>query len=475
LGASAGNEGLCAKKTVSSSFVQLGSFNRINAKNVVMEEEEELNMEEEEEELDSGSVTIPASFGDEEPSLLQTETKASFEAWKNAFHARMRSELDAGDNHKMLSAGYEPWCKIPPVGLGSDCWRRCRKAGYCSACDDEGSKLEAACCSRGSWGADPEECKRGNFLGGHGHRCVSLRPVGAPPPPCTEGCVRHLVTCMDWWMKHRSKTADEASSVCRSEMDTDYHKMQGAGCVPFCKIPDPTPRPTPEPGKPVPCTKGCVRHFVTCKEWWMKHRSKTADEAYSVCRSERDTKHHKMQGAGCVPLCKIPGPKPSPTPEPGKQVLYTFKKASGNPDCGKGNSNMLHDYGHGVSLEDCKRNCQDHCIDITWAPGNHHCKTFASCLNAGPNRGWEHYQKGEDTTKECPSGYVLSPGDIPGWGSIRGGLTAASSTECGAMCNAEEDCRSFEYSSTAKRCNLNREKTPTMPQYKDYSFCSQVV
>jgi len=145
---------------------------------------------------------------------------------------------------------------------------------------------------------------------------------------------------------------------------------------------------------PPPCTEGCVRHFVTCTDWWMKHRSKTADEAYSVCRSERDTKHHKMQGAGCVPLCKIPGPKPSPTPEPGKQVLYTFKKASGNPDCGKGNSNMLHDYGHGVSLEDCKRNCQDHCIDITWAPGNHHCKTFASCLNAGPNRGWEHYQKG---------------------------------------------------------------------------------
>merc|ERR1719410_1148741 len=100
--------------------------------------------------------------------------------------------------------------------------------------------------------------------------------------------------------------------------------MKRAGCKPRCalNIPDPTPQPTPEPGKEVPCTEGCVRHFVACKGWWMNHRWKTEGQAYSVCRSELDTEHWKMKRAGCKPRCalNIPDPTPQPTPEPGQEV-----------------------------------------------------------------------------------------------------------------------------------------------------------
>merc|ERR1719312_2344450 len=77
------------------------------------------------------------------------------------------------------------------------------------------------------------------------------------------------------------------------------------------------------------------------------------------------------------------------------------------------------------------------------------------------------------TTGDCPQGYKLTPGDIPGWGdSIKpGGYLNQNMGQCKDLCNANNLCCSFEWSPTERRCNLNQECVPTEGKYKDYLFC----
>jgi len=207
---------------------------------------------------------------------------------------------------KSYSEGYGPFDECADAWAKAGCPADGVSWKHVDPCENSTEPPSAAETAFGLWVAPG---KRDETLG---VRLPTPEPTPRPTPepgtevPCTEGCVQHFVTCTDWWMKHRSKTEEQAQSVCRSELDAGNHpKMLSAGCVPWCKIPDPTPSPTPEPGTEVPCTQGCVRHFVTCTDWWMKRRSKTEDEAYSECRSELDTRHHKMQRAGCEPQCAL--------------------------------------------------------------------------------------------------------------------------------------------------------------------------
>ena len=74
---------------------------------------------------------------------------------------------------------------------------------------------------------------------------------------------------------------------------------------------------------------------------------------------------------------------------------------------------------------------------------------------------------------DCPQGYQLTQGDIPGWGnSIKpGGYLNQNIGQCKDLCNANNLCCSFEWSPTERRCNLNQECVPTEGKYKDYLFC----
>ena len=58
---------------------------------------------------------------------------------------------------------------------------------------------------------------------------------------------------------------------------------------------------------------------------------------------------------------------------------------------------------------------------------------------------------------DCPSGYELKHGDIPGWGQVgKNPSIERKISDCSARCDNQEECCSFEYSPTRKRCNLNR-------------------
>ena len=76
---------------------------------------------------------------------------------------------------------------------------------------------------------------------------------------------------------------------------------------------------------------------------------------------------------------------------------------------------------------------------------------------------------------ECPDGYDLSPGDIPGFGTLFGTKeeNVATVADCGDKCDSHSDCWSIEYSASRKICNLNKERLPTAEAYRDFIFCSK--
>ena len=75
---------------------------------------------------------------------------------------------------------------------------------------------------------------------------------------------------------------------------------------------------------------------------------------------------------------------------------------------------------------------------------------------------------------DCPEGYNLQPGDIPGWGQIgKNPSTETDVSGCSKRCNEEASCCSFEYSPTEHKCNLNKDCAPSQNKYKDYAFCTK--
>ena len=47
----------------------------------------------------------------------------------------------------------------------------------------------------------------------------------------------------------------------------------------------------------------------------------------------------------------------------------------------------------------------------------------------------------------------------------------ADTNECGKLCEDNPICRSYEYSNTVRKCNLNAVAAPSEGIYKDYAFC----
>ena len=73
---------------------------------------------------------------------------------------------------------------------------------------------------------------------------------------------------------------------------------------------------------------------------------------------------------------------------------------------------------------------------------------------------------------DCPAGYILNTGDIPGWGQVGSNPSIEDAVSgCSERCNDEPQCCSFEYSKTEKKCSLNTGCSPTTGAYKDYAFC----
>ena len=64
----------------------------------------------------------------------------------------------------------------------------------------------------------------------------------------------------------------------------------------------------------------------------------------------------------------------------------------------------------------------------------------------------------------------MDAGDIDGPGQI-GTIYVDHIFGCSERCNDDPQCRSFEYSPTEKKCNLNKDDAPTQNTYKDFAFC----
>ena len=72
---------------------------------------------------------------------------------------------------------------------------------------------------------------------------------------------------------------------------------------------------------------------------------------------------------------------------------------------------------------------------------------------------------------DCKEGFHLVPGDYPGWGQVGYFPNIADTDECGTKCLSTAGCRSYEYSTTERICNLNTVDAPSQNIYKDYAFC----
>ena len=82
--------------------------------------------------------------------------------------------------------------------------------------------------------------------------------------------------------------------------------------------------------------------------------------------------------------------------------------------------------------------------------------------------------RGSYANSDCPNGFTLMEGDIPGWGQVGSNPTIESTiVGCANRCNDESSCCSFEYSPTTKKCNLNSDCEPTQGVFQDYAFCTK--
>ena len=69
-------------------------------------------------------------------------------------------------------------------------------------------------------------------------------------------------------------------------------------------------------------------------------------------------------------------------------------------------------------------------------------------------------------------GFHLVPGDYPGMGQVGSYTNVSDTDECGRLCLLNTaGCRSYEYSTTEKKCNLNTVAAPSDGIHKDYAFC----
>ena len=73
----------------------------------------------------------------------------------------------------------------------------------------------------------------------------------------------------------------------------------------------------------------------------------------------------------------------------------------------------------------------------------------------------------------CMDGFQLVPGHCQSNGCNAWENENISDTnECGRLCLTTAGCRSYEYSKTELKCNLNRVDRPTAPVWEDYVFCA---
>ena len=80
----------------------------------------------------------------------------------------------------------------------------------------------------------------------------------------------------------------------------------------------------------------------------------------------------------------------------------------------------------------------------------------------------------ESTLPGCPEGYILVEGDVGGYGNVGDPSSVPDQDlgSCATLCNnLPNECCSFEWSLTEKKCNLNQECAPTGNKFRDYLFC----
>jgi len=118
-------------------------------------------------------------------------------------------------------------------------------------------------------------------------------------------------------------------------------------------------------------------------------------------------------------------------------------------------------------------NARAQCGSFEYAPSTKFCFLNRQTVPtvAGAPAGWEFCSK-----LTCPAGYEPHDGDVPGGDQFGGGYTqkATSAAKCAVLCNAEAQCRSFEYAPSTKFCFLNRQTVPTVAGAPaGWEFCAR--
>ena len=73
--------------------------------------------------------------------------------------------------------------------------------------------------------------------------------------------------------------------------------------------------------------------------------------------------------------------------------------------------------------------------------------------------------------EDCPSGYEVKQGDLPGWGTGLGSRLPLTRQGCADKCSGKDECLSFEHSNSQMLCNLNKVALPSRPRNSDFTFC----
>ena len=77
---------------------------------------------------------------------------------------------------------------------------------------------------------------------------------------------------------------------------------------------------------------------------------------------------------------------------------------------------------------------------------------------------------------ECKTGYKRVPGMVENPLEDEFSIPIESSEKCGEKCDANSDCKSYQYSKYLRRCKLNTEKVPALDRTdQDYIFCAGFI
>mmetsp|Transcript_114970 Transcript_114970/g.245507 ORF Transcript_114970/g.245507 Transcript_114970/m.245507 type:complete len:550 (+) Transcript_114970:51-1700(+) len=122
------------------------------------------------------------------------------------------------------------------------------------------------------------------------------------------------------------------------------------------------------------------------------------------------------------------------------------------------------------TLAVCGAACDSHkdCLSFEYSPIEKWCVHSKRAHPSLSVRKGYHFC--EKILNDCPSGYISHEGHLEDGGRLS---SKESIGECARACESDDDCGSFEYSTSEMWCVLNSKSRPNFWKHKDYHFCEK--